>query len=115
MVGVWRRIGQGLTSFAKPGLHECDLVRLRGVDALGQLDQGLTIRAPLHQCRHLDGLAVVMDHVLHEPHVVWRKPGVRDLDRLLGAELPRRLAWCTGLKDRHLLRHSGARRCSEPA
>ena len=104
---VGGRVRYVLTAHTQPFLHELDLVCLRGVDEPGYVDQLGSIRAIGHQLSHLEGLMMVRDHVVHEPHVGRRVTGIGDLDRLLGAEFPPSLTRRTRLDDGHL-GHDGA-------
>ena len=101
-----------LTALAQPPLHEVDLVSLRSVDAPGHIDQRRRVRALGHQGRHLEGLLMVRNHVLHELGVGRRIAGVGDRDRLLGAQFTRRLAWRTRLDDGRL-GQADARSCQQ--
>ncbi len=99
---VFGRIGHRLAALTKPVLHELDLVSLRCIDAPGDVDQLLPVRAVGHQRGHLDGLVMVRDHVLHEPGIRRRVARIRDLNGLIRAELTRRLARRPRLNDRRL-------------
>ena len=101
------RLGHRLTAFVQPLLHELDFVRLGTVDASGDVAQLGQVGPIADQCRHLYGLVVVRNHVLHELHVIRRIAVLGDLDRLVGAELPARVTWGPGQNDRHILRRGG--------
>ena len=105
--GMRGGIGHGLSAIAQPVLHEADLVRLRGVDALGDIEHLRVVGPVLDQRRHLHCLIVMLDHALHEGDVGGRETRVGDLYRLLGTQLAALLAGRAGLYDRHLLRTGG--------
>ena len=91
-----------LAALAQPALHELDLVRLRGIDAAGHVDDRFPVGALRNQCRHLHGLVVVRNHVLHELGVGGRMAGARNVDSLFRAELSIGFARGARLDDGHI-------------
>ena len=64
----WNRCS--FASLFQPAAHECDLVRLGGVYAAGDVDDVRVVRPLRNKLGHLHRLRVVRNHVLHETHVV---------------------------------------------
>jgi len=58
-----------LIAVGEPSLHQPDLGGLRLVDFLGEADQARVGTATLGQAGHLNCLAMVGDHPLHELHI----------------------------------------------
>ena len=81
-----------LIALSQPLLRELNLVSMRGVDAPGDVDQLLAVRAVSHQRSHLKGLVMMRDHVMHEANLVRRVARFSDLNRSVGAQFLRRLA-----------------------
>jgi hypothetical protein len=79
-----------------------DLVALRRVDTPRDVYQLGIVGAVSHERRHFDGLVMMRDHVLHEPHVIRRVTGPRNPDRLCGADLARRIAGRARLEYGHI-------------
>ena len=94
-----RRIRRRLAALGQPAAHEGDLVGLGGVDASGDVADGLGVGALLDQLGHLHGLGVVQDHVLHELDVVGGEAVVGDARSLLAVQNARGLTGRAGLKD----------------
>ena len=105
MAGRWL----WFTAFAQPALHEFDLIGLRSVDAAGNLPHGPRVGTISDQCGHLNCLAVVQDHVLHELHVVGGIAIVSDARRLASLKHAAGLAGRARLDDGRLLRRCAAR------
>ena len=102
--GVVRgRFGYVLATIAQPSLHELDFILLRDVNAAGDIQQLLAVRAIGCERRHFQGLVMVRNHVLHEPGIIGRVAGIGDLDRLVGAEFARRFARRARVNDGRLL------------
>jgi hypothetical protein len=106
VIGMHRPVCRGirhlLAAFPQPRLHEPDLVRLRGPDAAGGLDQVRLVGAIRRQRSHFESLVVMRDHVLHEPHVGRRIARDGDFYRIFGTELARRTTGGARLDDRRL-------------
>ena len=104
---VVRRIRRRLAAIAQPLLHECHLVLLGEGNSSRRVDHLLPVGAIGHEFGHLDGLMMVRNHVLHEPHVRGRIARVCYIGRFFGGEFPRRFARRAGLNDGRLGRGSG--------
>jgi hypothetical protein len=109
--GRW--IWCGLTPFPEPALHERDFVGLGSPNPSGYVMQLLPGRAVRHQRCHLHRLMMVVDHVLHEAHIVWGETRVRDLRGFGRTEHCGCLAGRAGLDNRYLLTHPGRGRRSQ--
>ena len=91
--------GDVLAALAQPVLHHLDLVLLRELDAPGGRPHGVAGRVRVEQRGHLEGLGVVRDHALHEPHVGLGEPDAREVGGLGGRDGPARLAGRARLHD----------------
>ena len=100
--------GDVLAALAQPVLHHLDLVFLRELDAPRRRPHGVAGGARVEQRGHLEGLGVVRDHALHEPHVGLGEPDAREVGGLGGRDGPARLAGRPRLHDGGL-RRSGRR------
>ena len=69
-------------TIAQPALHEINFIALRCLDPAGNIAKRGSIRPRLHQQRHVQGLLMVHNHVLHEHHIIRRITGIGNLHRL---------------------------------
>ena len=88
-----------LSAIREPSLHHLDLVDLRQLDAQRELLHNVAAAAGAQEIGHLDRLRVMADHPLHELDVGADVLHLRKIDRLLGADHPRRLARSARLDD----------------
>ena len=98
-----RRIRHALAALPQPILHEGDFVSLRGVDPAGHRNQFGQVGTLLHDCGHLHGLVMVMDHVPHERDIVRGVARVGELHRLLRRQRRGLLPRCARLNDGNIL------------
>ena len=95
-------VGDRLVALPQPVPHHRDLVLLRDVDPLGQLSHHVAFGTGLEQRGHLERLGVMRDHPLHELDVAVGVADAGQVGRLLGRDLPARLARRGRLDDRRL-------------
>ena len=102
-VGHGAGFGEGMAAVFEPALHELYLGGLGEADALAEFEKLGVAGAVLHEADHLDRLAVVHDHAVHEVEVGLGGLAVGGADGGRG-EGDGGLAGCAGLEEGNCVR-----------